>query len=594
MSAWAWSGAYDVAYRWHQRRSRPHNLFRWKDNPRVLFAQLKSSQPAQPHSSEIHGYVVSMFKQLVSLGLSATEKTFSSMMIAMGQHGDVQGACELLRTVWNIDVHALQQYDEEELESPTFFDEDSPLHPSQRLLQTVIHVFGNNNMMYLASQMNDYISRNYNIPISKETWAQLYELTFQFAKRWKDTEQAKIMTPNQLPAQSLAELFSAMTDKPHNIEPTPNTFFFLARNANQHFSHAPALAFAKQGQHLLDDERTRLSEQLDGLLTIVRGGQTTGSAPWYQDDSFLAQRKAFIEHSIAANAMVSHLQLVVRQLIVAALPSRAEEDYDSAAHYTHTSQNIPNIIRTFPTKLPNQLTYHTISGSVTIENGYVHRSDAISDADAFLQERAGILCHALDVEHLPEMLFRLQSVDKKLNAVTHGKCHMCDGYGHARKDCPQREFVLSGPIELRAPGHQDEDEAHQDEDEEPSTFPETTQSDSPQFTHIFFNGPAAHHQRLADLTLAVHELKQPYTSTPLPTERDPLGAAEERFLQRKAADQQGRTARRNEAARSQSNIAPGGMPARVRLKNMHGLEVFNSSKKYGPKKSESDRVDIWT
>jgi hypothetical protein len=182
MEAHCWSHAYSKGEQWRLRVT-----------PRILEIRSKYRRPPdlKGHRTGIWGIryrMLTLFKEMVAEGFKGDEATFSALMVAMGREGDLNGAKSILRSVYNIDVDLLQQVDEEEVETPRFYEADSPLRPSARLLFSVAHVWGSNNEATLAFKLVDYISRQYNLEIPFHVWTHLLEWTLLLVLRRTGTE----------------------------------------------------------------------------------------------------------------------------------------------------------------------------------------------------------------------------------------------------------------------------------------------------------------------------------------------------------------------------------------------------------------------
>ena len=148
------------------RARRTRRLFFGPGKDHIVLQSHRVGGPNQTPAEKaftIKEQAVGLFNGLTKMKLRGDEHTFINLMIAFAREGDLEGVKSILRSVWNIDVDALQNSDEEEIESPTYYEDDSPLRPSSRLLYGVAYVFGINNDFPQAFRLVDYISRNCNI-----------------------------------------------------------------------------------------------------------------------------------------------------------------------------------------------------------------------------------------------------------------------------------------------------------------------------------------------------------------------------------------------------------------------------------------------
>jgi Mitochondrial ATPase expression len=301
LKAVVWSGWYDVRYRNRTRVIQSNLDFRRHSTNitrKTKFAE-KGFKPRRPPPSApemIRRDALATFQNLTKQGFSGDEETFTSLMLALSQAGDLAGVKSILKSVWNVDVDLLVQFDEEEIESPTYYEEDSPLRPTENLLSTVLHVFVSHNDVSLAYTVLDYISRNYNLKVPADVWMWLYEMTFVLCCRrgWgpgSDRYAARgEYNAGQLDKGALRKLFDLITDEPHNMEPSVTMWIMLARIEREQRMLDLCLDYVRRAIVIFDEEKTRLSALYDEMQRLVLQG------PF--DSDFLTKRREFIFESI--------------------------------------------------------------------------------------------------------------------------------------------------------------------------------------------------------------------------------------------------------------------------------------------------------
>lgn len=446
LGACAWSGQFEVAQKTHNRRD-PRNIhLRSGESTRIKlqhYSALRRSRPERTQSANLRQYALKVFQALGRREFVGNEKTFTNLMMALGQAGDLNGVHSILRSVWNINLDLLNRYDEEEVESPTFYEESSPLRPTQRLLMIVIQVFGNNNDLSAASLLVDYLARNYNVAITEEIWTELFSMTYQLSNH-RFSKRPPLQHPGLVPHGSLTRLHQTMTDEPHNQDPNVFMQVLLARHASQYFQYDDAIEHLKEVQRLVDVEATKLSPLYDEMLREVRRSQEEDQPPFFSKD-FFSKRQEFLQQSLVSEAARQQFSIAVRRLLRENPPPVDQP----TERREHSMRRIPKIIQEFESNLPNRLKYLVASGFVTLENSSLHRNEAIEQADGHFAERVGDLRQALDLNYQDVMAERLRRLLQELDHPPNF-CELCAEDGHTRASCPNKAQHLAGWLQPKA------------------------------------------------------------------------------------------------------------------------------------------------
>ncbi|KAK2873466.1 hypothetical protein FQN49_002341 [Arthroderma sp. PD_2] len=172
---------------------------------------------------EVHN----LFKDMVVDGLDANESTFIQLMVSSGREWDIAAVKDTLKTVWNIDTDLLQN-GEEDLPPVTPYHPSSPLHPTDELLLAVAHIFCTNNDISTALQLVDFISVNYNVPIPRRTWMELFVWSYVLStNRYGPNPEDNMI--GHIPKDSVLGIFKTMTSEPYNTEPTLQMYDILTK-----------------------------------------------------------------------------------------------------------------------------------------------------------------------------------------------------------------------------------------------------------------------------------------------------------------------------------------------------------------------------
>lgn len=230
MEAHAWNLAFGQGAR-HAFRATKHDMFLRSKVPRPKHLWGFSVDPAGVHSEQsLKGSVLALFQGISDKGLSPTEDTFTSLMISLARTGDISGPESILKSVWNIDVNLLDSFDEEEIQSPTFYPSGHPLQPSSKLLWAVVHCYGVTSNGSKAWSLLDYISRNYALQIPLHVWNELIERTYVLSRKRTFTRRVQGYADGQLPEAEVERLYRILTDEPYNLSPTPIISNLLTRS----------------------------------------------------------------------------------------------------------------------------------------------------------------------------------------------------------------------------------------------------------------------------------------------------------------------------------------------------------------------------
>ncbi|KAL9117974.1 MAG: hypothetical protein Q9187_005483 [Circinaria calcarea] len=175
----------------------------------------------------------------------------------MGREGDMAGVRSILRKVWDIDVDAILELDDDSFITNNQPSHQSPSYPTQHLLFTLAHVFGSNNELPAALRIIDYISRKYSIEIDDETWAQLFEWTFVLSTPRYKGRKSDGAQLGQLPLASVENLWNTMTSEPYNVKPTMPMYNRRIRNLWKRQMLDPMLEAMRAGKKLHNQQVKR-------------------------------------------------------------------------------------------------------------------------------------------------------------------------------------------------------------------------------------------------------------------------------------------------------------------------------------------------
>jgi len=419
-----------------QLRVTPRNLDLRKRSKRPSGLEGHRVASASNRKDTIRYTALMIFKELVSRGLQGDEATFTNLMIAMGREGDLDGARSILKSVWNVDVDLLAQYDEEEIESPTFYELDSPLRPSERLLFAVVHVFGSNNDVGLASSLLDYISRNYNLPIPDRVWMHLFEWASVLSLRRSGAQKRQGQDIGQISRKVPMHIYEVMRDEPHNVQPRIALLTLSARIQRDQRVQDKAFDYMREAVQLLDEDRTTLSITTDELVALIRESPADLLQDGFMSPDFLHVRRKFILASLELDCNLQLMITCFRNLF------KQADWAGSGKEREWSHRQLPDLINEFLTFLPNVLEYPTPTGRVQL-TGKIHRNVAIRQAHGDQMRKAGMLRAYLDTNDHGRLVNNIQRLPALLDRADHF-CFICETFDHGLDDCPHKDRHLAG------------------------------------------------------------------------------------------------------------------------------------------------------
>jgi hypothetical protein len=365
MEALCWNHAYSQAERRDLRvtESRLHIRRAGNRTPPLRFSGHKvdlKSDEGRDLKLGLRVKILTIFRKLVAAGVQGDEATFTNVMVAMGREGDLFGVKSILKSVWNVDVDMLSAYDEEEIEGPTFYEESSTLRPSSRLLFTIAHVFGSNNQVAVAFSLLDYVSRNYNLPITPVVWFELSVWTKIMSCYRSQAQKRKGEAEGQVDWRVFERLWQVMTDEPHNL--VPDVSFLSLRNAN--FRRARRLDEAVES---LRDMRTGLVQTKEKavrlfweMMSVIQNSREHEvRRPLLAE--FLDKRHEFI---IASQEYYRDLQLLTvatRRILTDRVWAGSGKEYEWA------TRRLPTLLAEFSLGAPDRLNYQTPTGFISLD-----------------------------------------------------------------------------------------------------------------------------------------------------------------------------------------------------------------------------------
>lgn len=373
MEGICWSNAFSKAEQWRLRVT-----------PRIL----KIRQTVHP-PPDLSGYrtgrlglrheTLVTFRRMVGQNIEGDEETFTNLMVAMGREGDLSGAKSILKSVYNIDVDLLLEVDEEEVETPTFYEKDSPLRPTARLLFTIAHVFSSNNEIGLAFKLVDFVSRQYDLRIPFNVWMHLLNWAFVLSVRRSGVHKSQGQDMGQIPGSVIDALWREMTDEPHNVKPDIVMHIYMAQSCRDRGLLRESLTsihLAKDLFELSRGEALRLGKDLIALTDQILTNRPSNPLQ-ILPTKWLNLRRQFILTSLTEDRDLQLLITTIRRTFT-------EPTWPEHGRYRGWERRrLPTLIADFTEYLPNTLAYKTRGGLIEI-------TGLKSDRERVAKEKMGV------------------------------------------------------------------------------------------------------------------------------------------------------------------------------------------------------------
>jgi hypothetical protein len=217
LGSFLWAGWNNSTARHRERVINVNMLARDKKRRDMPFANYHIGSPGG-----IKEKAMEVLTAVLDRGLDANEKTYCSIITAAAREGEMDTVQSILRTAWNIDVQKIMELAPGHADLPRakVLPKDSQQYPTAKLLWTLAHAFCINNDIPKALRLVDYVSREYDLAITEETWSVLLEWTFVMARPRHGTTARDDRKTGQLPQASVQTLFNTMTKAPYFVEPS--------------------------------------------------------------------------------------------------------------------------------------------------------------------------------------------------------------------------------------------------------------------------------------------------------------------------------------------------------------------------------------
>ncbi|KAK5100858.1 hypothetical protein LTR70_001105 [Exophiala xenobiotica] len=329
---------------------RPRNLLGYRVSPDGL---------QQDPDWALRARVLAIFQDISNNGFVTNEETFTNLMIGLARAGDVAGVDSVLKSVWNIDVNALDSFDEEELESPTYYAESHPLKPSAKLLFAIVHAYSVNNSAAKAWTILDYTSRNYALDIPEAVWTELFEYTYVLSKYRSKARRDQGQSAGKIPRTEPENIYSTMIDAPHNVKPNAVMLSMRAKNFRDRRILDKNLDTLRHLEKNMMQHLENLQLMVDTITALSRDPRGITENGMISQ-KFIEFRRDFQMAFLIAIQQYDTLVLETQR-------SLREDDWaGSGKQQIWQRERLPKMVEEFQAYMPKSVEYKTRTGHVSL------------------------------------------------------------------------------------------------------------------------------------------------------------------------------------------------------------------------------------
>jgi hypothetical protein len=166
--------------------------------------------------------ILRVWNKVLGDGIGVDERYLSSAMVAFARNGSLNHILrKILAKHWRIVVGKDKNTGEITVGGgTTVFPQDSPMYPTERLLEAVVQSFGANAEIATAFKLVDFISRRYGIPVPNKVWFNLLQWTYVQSSKPASTEWKRANWPGKTLRPNAVQLvWDTMTSEPYNVRP---------------------------------------------------------------------------------------------------------------------------------------------------------------------------------------------------------------------------------------------------------------------------------------------------------------------------------------------------------------------------------------
>lgn len=203
-----------------------------------------------------------------AVGATADEKLVCTFMIAQARTGGLHALRMMLEKYWGITVRKDGKTGEVDISGGRSLPPDSPLAPTHRLLDAVVHSFCCNAEVAMALKLVDFISTRYELQVQDRTWSSLLEWTHvlaskQVAWEWKTAE----FPQKVVSGKAVRLVWDTMVSEPYNFNPGIKEYNILLQELIAEGQLFRVMQLARELRYLYEDA---VRENENALFELVQ------------------------------------------------------------------------------------------------------------------------------------------------------------------------------------------------------------------------------------------------------------------------------------------------------------------------------------
>ncbi|KAK3339991.1 mitochondrial ATPase expression-domain-containing protein [Lasiosphaeria hispida] len=299
-----------------------------------------------------HRPVTRLYEVTTNGAYMVDERLLCSLMVAYARSGSLKILeTRILNRYWSIKVNRLSTGEVAIGPGARPFPRDSPLYPSERLLNAIVTSYGSNSEIPAALKLVDFVSQRYGIPVSDRVWFNLLEWAYIQAStpastEWKATGYAQKV----LRMGSVQLIWNTMTAEPYNVRPGFFQYHILIKSMIRQGRLRPAvecmLKIEPSYRRLVaEHEKAFYKHTLTSALGLKK--EATARNDWLESNA--RKHAAWYTLQVMSRALLQQIKT----------PSKRND-------HNFTIRLVPQFIDAFRDVMPANIKYRVATGVVEL------------------------------------------------------------------------------------------------------------------------------------------------------------------------------------------------------------------------------------
>ncbi|PSR77815.1 hypothetical protein BD289DRAFT_348749, partial [Coniella lustricola] len=205
---------------------RHRQMHRFGQNPRQLYFAIPLTRNLR-HRTPLRRLERSAFRR----GFLPSERGLACALLkANGRNGRIIDCYDILQVCWDIKIDVNWDTREIQVSGGANFRPDSPQAPNEELLEAIVHCFGSQAQVVIATQLLSYVSERYNIPVPNKVWSDLLDYIRIAVSKPASTEWRLAGIPSKMLRPTAAiDFWELSTNAPHSFQPGVRDYHNLSK-----------------------------------------------------------------------------------------------------------------------------------------------------------------------------------------------------------------------------------------------------------------------------------------------------------------------------------------------------------------------------